>query len=388
MTVILQRALVRVPEPIAKKAARKALLRFDEAHRARVLRTAAAHPALADLAVSFPALLFSVAVPRAGFDPAATLAGAIAGDRLADLARTANVPLWTRKLPPDAFTEPLGRLPSGERFRLRIGNHLPKTKPARWLTLVQVAHACGGEALALWIARIATETSDDIAIDALRRVCLWAWVSLRPETFAGSLCQDRWQPSMTRGTAFMLTDRYLTTLDGRLRAGANFVADPWCEPGTHEGYTFTPILTARALAVEAHRMTNCANTYMAAILNNECQLWSVSRGDVTVAMLALNPVAAADGAYPVVTEIRGPCNAGVAREVQAAVAWWWLLQPAPKAGLLDRKTPASSGHGHGYDQATWQRLWKPYWIANGRIPKWLPLQLQDWQTVWSIGDLD
>jgi hypothetical protein len=25
------------------------------------------------------------------------------------------------------------------------------------------------------------------------------------------------------------------------------------------------------------------------------------------------------------------------------------------------------------DPAAWQAMWKPYWMANGRIPDWLPL---------------
>jgi len=77
------------------------------------------HARIGDLASSFPALLFSLAVPRPGLDPAPALARVIAGLSLAEAAAAADVPMWTRKLPPEAFARPIAKLPDGELFRRR-----------------------------------------------------------------------------------------------------------------------------------------------------------------------------------------------------------------------------------------------------------------------------
>ncbi|WP_246504391.1 hypothetical protein [Bradyrhizobium agreste] len=86
--------------------------RFQDAVRA----LAARHPRLADLAASFPALLFALAVPRARLDPARAIACVVDGASLAQAATPADLPLWLRKLPPEAFVRPVPRLPDGELF--------------------------------------------------------------------------------------------------------------------------------------------------------------------------------------------------------------------------------------------------------------------------------
>src|ERR1700719_2424268 len=83
---------------------------------------------LADLAVSFPALLFALAAPRSGFDPTPAIARAIGGANLAELAGAAGIPMWLRKLPPEAFVARIGKLPDGELFRRRIANHPPRSE--------------------------------------------------------------------------------------------------------------------------------------------------------------------------------------------------------------------------------------------------------------------
>ncbi|WP_229186726.1 hypothetical protein [Bradyrhizobium oropedii] len=85
------------------------------------------HTRAADLAVSFPALLFALAVPRVGVASASALACVIDGRSLAGAAAAAGVALWLRKLPPEAFTSPITRLPDDELLRRQIANHLPQS---------------------------------------------------------------------------------------------------------------------------------------------------------------------------------------------------------------------------------------------------------------------
>ena len=56
---------------------------------------------------------------------------------LAEVAAAADMPLWLRKLPPEALSRPIAKLPDGKSFRRQIANHLPSRKVAAiWLQAV------------------------------------------------------------------------------------------------------------------------------------------------------------------------------------------------------------------------------------------------------------
>ena len=68
------------------------LRRYAPPFRPHVHTLANRHPRLADLAVSFPALLFALAAPRPGFDPGDRHRGAqLTAHRLAELALSADI---------------------------------------------------------------------------------------------------------------------------------------------------------------------------------------------------------------------------------------------------------------------------------------------------------
>src|SRR5262245_35436844 len=80
--------------------------RFRPEIQPRVRRLAASHPWVADLAASFPALLFALAAPRARVDAAAALALVTRGAPLAAVAAVLGAPMWMRRFPPEAFASP------------------------------------------------------------------------------------------------------------------------------------------------------------------------------------------------------------------------------------------------------------------------------------------
>ena len=80
-------------------ATRSALLerqlrRYHPHVQGRIRALAVRHTRLADLAASFPALLFALAVPGTGLDPARALARVIDGQSLPDAAAAARIPPW------------------------------------------------------------------------------------------------------------------------------------------------------------------------------------------------------------------------------------------------------------------------------------------------------
>ncbi len=169
----------RTALPDAARADRIAshLRRYGAPFRSHVCALAESHPRLADLAMSFPALLFALAAPRPGFDPARAIARVIAGACLADIAAAAEVPMWLRKLPPETFVRRLGVLPDGALFRRRIANHLPGTAKLAptWLQAVADTAAYADERVATWVARELLRAPKAVNLDRLRarrRLCL------------------------------------------------------------------------------------------------------------------------------------------------------------------------------------------------------------------------
>jgi len=61
--------------------------------QARVRAVAARHTRLADLAVSFPSLLFALALPRPDIDPGPAIARVIDGRPLREVAAAARLPV-------------------------------------------------------------------------------------------------------------------------------------------------------------------------------------------------------------------------------------------------------------------------------------------------------
>jgi hypothetical protein len=177
------------------------LRRYPAAVQTAVRAAARLHPHVADLAVSFPALLFAVAATRQSADRARLIAAIVEGEPLAHVAALARVPLWLRRLPPETFTRPIPPLPDGALFRRQIANHLPasvKLAPA-WLDAVSHAALWGHEGLAIWFARELTRDPKRARkLHCLNTIALWAWYSAHVPADAG-LVSRPWHPAMHSG---------------------------------------------------------------------------------------------------------------------------------------------------------------------------------------------
>lgn len=239
------------------------LRRYHPRVQEKVRALAMRHSRIADLAASFPALLFALAVPRPGLDPAPALARVIDGRALAEAAAAAEVPLWLRKLPPEAFARPIARLPDGELFRRQIANHLPhspKLAP-KWLELVAEVAELAHEQAAVWIARELVREPGRANLARLRRVSLWAWFSSNPTTFAHELIEKPWTAGMRIGAAIAAADHWRTIVDLHLNLGGEPIADMWLQPGRVGGFDFLPLDSIAAITEEAKAMRNCLNAY-------------------------------------------------------------------------------------------------------------------------------
>lgn len=344
--------------------------RFTVLHRPRVMALADVHPRLADLAASFPALLFALAVPRRGFDPRPAISRVIEGAALKEVAWLADVPLWLRRLPPETFDAALMPIATTAGFGARIGNVMPPSPrhAAVWLDVVREAHELADEAVAVWMAgecarspRPWTRQGNDT-----RRVCLWAWYTLDRSGPAAALLDKPWTSAMSFDTAYDHASAWLQRIELNVCLGDGMIGDMWFEPAVVDGFEFVPLDTAAAVAAEAAAMANCLATYGGSVVNGRCRLWSVRRSGERVATLELskwsgNPLLG-------VSQLYGPGNSACPVEAAVAAARWLHGQPAARqtgAGRVACAVPLSA--------ARWRDLWRPYWLAKRRIPAWLPL---------------
>ena len=326
------------------------------------------HSRLADLAVSFPALLVALAVPRAGFDREPVIALVIEGAPLVELAKAAEVPLWTRKLLPASFAGAIPKLPDTPDFRRRIGNHLPrdaKLAPV-WLEAVANAAAWCDEALAIWVARNVREHPNHGALHRLPLISLWAWFSARPETLAHRFVMKRWSPSMQLDAALNAAYVWRTATELYADLGDEPIADTWVQPATVDGYEFVPLRSFGELIEEGRAMRNCVQTYGFGLAHHHLRLWSVRKDGRRVATVSLSR----SGGDPLlgVCELRSPGNGKVPVELAWAVRRWLHMQ-----NLAQMNLPPRAWDDGSYNRAAWTALWKPYWLAKRKIPDWLPL---------------
>lgn len=362
--------LLRVPRRDAARfdMLERRLRRYHPRYQGAVRALAARHSRVADLAASFPALLFALAAPRPGLDPARALARVIGGHALADVAAAADVPMWLRKLPPETFTCPITPLPDGELFRRQIANHLPrlpKLAPA-WLQIVAVTAELAHEPAAVWIAREFLREPRRVNPALLRLLGLWAWFSGEPATFGHELIDKPWTPDIRIGPALAAARDWRTNIDLHVSLAGRPIADMWLTPAHVAGYDFLPLSSIAAITEEAQAMNNCLRTYGYNLALNRSRLWSVRRDGKRVAALEVST--GYDDPLPNIVEFKGSGNADVPRELWWVARQWLHSHDLPQIDMAQRDWKTEP-----LDRATWLALWRPYWLAKRRIPKWLPL---------------
>ena len=263
------------------------LRRYHPRFQGSVRTLAMRHSRIADLAASFPALLFALAIPRPGLDPAPGLARVIDGCALAEAAAAANLPLWLRKLPPEALARPIPRLPDGELFRRQIANHLPRSPKLAptWLQTVADVAELAHEPAAVWIARELVREPRRVNPARLRLISLWTWFSGRPATFGHKLIERPWTPGMRIGAALAAADDWRMMIALHVNVGLQPISDMWLQAGRVAGYDFLPLNSTATIAEEAKAMRNCLNTYGYNLAHNRSRLWSVRRNGERIATL-------------------------------------------------------------------------------------------------------
>jgi hypothetical protein len=362
------------PATRAKRAAKPALPlelehvveRFDPSVRRAIRRHAQSSPAIADLATVFPGALYAIATRRG---PVAARRKAIeqleAGAQLRDVARTLNLPLWLRRLPPEAFRGPIGTLPSSDLFARRIVNHLPAgdADPAFWLAAVEFAARAADDYFAIWLAdrRIFSGAGDPERL--LPILAAYAWFSSAENTRGRSLIGVPWRPEMALDTAVCAAKSWLNRIRLVLQMPAGVITDCWLTPGDAGDYTFVPLLCDTDILAESHAMQNCADQYAERIARDRCRLFSVRRKGTRVATLEIAPHPREINVLTI-AQLKARHNLGASTEIWQAAHLWMSQQRDIKRGSL---LPVPE---RALSQNSWDTLMAPYRTAKNGAP-WL-----------------
>jgi hypothetical protein len=341
--------------------------RFHTRVRREVRQLIRVDPRFADLARVFPGA--AAAIVSSGSAPLANRRAALdlvrQGAPLKTVARALSLPLWLRRLPPEAFTGAALDAPQSEAFSRRISARLPgpSAESVFWLASVCFAARSANDDFALWLAEQPLFEEGGDAGRLFPVLAAYAWFSGQPQTEAGSLIVVPWRPQVAFDTAICAAKSWLNRLRLVLLLAGRPIADPWLAPGAANGFTFEPLLDAPALLAEAHGMQNCADQYAERLVRDRCRLFSVRRGSTRTATIEISAHPREAGVLAI-SQLKARHNMPATIEVwQASLAWL-----ATQSGL--KRMPPLVVPERAVDLARWKQLMAPYRAAKAGAP-WL-----------------
>ncbi|MEQ1711353.1 MAG: hypothetical protein ABL908_08120 [Hyphomicrobium sp.] len=353
--------------------------RFNLPERREVRRLVRSSGRVADLAAVFPGAIYAIASRRG---PAASRLHALSlveqGAPLKAVARALDLPLWLKRLPPEAFAGRLGALPVSETFTRRVATRIPPSanETAAWLETVAFATEACSEDFALWLAeqQLYTELSEPERSFAV--LAAYAWYSGAPGTRAHQLIVVPWRAEIGFDTALCAAKSWLNRLRLVMQLDPGVITDSWLDGGKAMGLDFVPLIDQKEIIEESHAMQNCADQYADRLARDKCRLFSVRRSGSRIATLEIGPHPRETGVLAV-TQLKARHNMPATLEVWQAAHAWLATQPRLKRlpPLLPPERPLKA--------ETWDDLMAPYRQKKGGTP-WLPAQA----TLASFNGLD
>jgi len=347
----------RVSPPVAESEVE----RFCESAREAVRVLTRSSPAVADLCLTFPGLLFALATGygTAG-DRERCLAHVKAGGTLRQAAEALGLPFWLRKLPAEAFNAPLPPLPSSADFNRRVVNHVPGEawKSSGWLDRVLLTRELVDDDFALWMAWRSKAMPRLRDTNRLVLLSAYAWFSQQPGTYGAGLLRLPFDTLMGLRKGMEEADIWKRRIELAVTLGDG-IKDTWYGPGSAKGYDFVPLARLEDFVAEGVEMDNCLDQFAPQVQQRNTRIFSVRKEGRPVADLEIAPHQE-DPMMPAVEQLRGPGNRRAPSGIWQAVFDWLSSQPV-------RPLPASRAHP-GASRLVARKLWEPYMAALAGQP--------------------
>ncbi|MGI9521532.1 MAG: PcfJ domain-containing protein [Hyphomicrobiaceae bacterium] len=349
------------------------LRRYHRGYRRRLRKLAKTSRQLKDLIYTFPGAAFSIA---AGHGNPLLRAEAVNlvqdGASLREIGKVLGLPVWVRRLPPEAFLQALGKIPGGDDFARRISNTVPQD-PAQcsmWLQWVLRANALCDEEFAIWIARQHIWLEHDRDPSPMLPLAAYAWYSSAEKTTARGLIERPWTANTGFAKALEAARSWFVRCLSEYCSDSQGYPGHWFARQRSSGLRIVPLRTPDELIHEGKRMRHCVGDYACQVLSGACLIYSIRRGNQHVATLEVRPHWERQG-QPVMAQLRGPDNDPVDEDIDRAVERWLARQghyPFAGTGQFARLP---------FNSERWSALWAPYREEkNDRKLAIQPLQVQ------------
>lgn len=312
---------------------RTIIKRYDRQYRRDLWKLTSYSPGYKDLLVCCPAAAVAMVTRQLGAPGVDDAMGLVhRGGRLDEISQALQIPLWYRRLPPEAFRQPPARLLEGRGTDAEFGKRILNLRPtglahmASWLEAVTSARLSASDDFAIWLAeqmRAARGVGRRLPIVPL---LLYGAFSCRTELEAGQRVETPWQAKMGIGAAARESRHWLQGILQDLCSNELPVTQSNERHWTIGGFDIEILDDPVAILDEARAMQNCLAQYVRLVGWGRCRLYGLRRDSVRIATFEVRPGDREGG--PFIRQICGPKNAEPPFEaVAAANAWMHLRRP-------------------------------------------------------------
>lgn len=337
--------------------------RFPKVYRRRLRRLVTGSNALADLLVSFPAAAFALV---SGYRTAEARGLAIRlvkdGASLKAVAEALDLPLWLRRMPPEAFAAPFGEMPNDAELGRRISHLVPEDgDTARmWFDAVMQTAPLGDTVFTAWIAGKPPlfALRHPLRADAFRLLAAYAWFSANGNTVAGDLVGKAWRHNQALGTVIGQAARFaLATIQATQRVAPKRGPGRYSARNRVSGFAIVALSTAADLDEEGRVMSHCVGSYAGEVARGECLIFGVRIDGQRIATMEVRG-SVAHGRMPRIVQIQGPGNSTVDAGVVDRARVWLMEHASDPVAAADADQTLSL-----VDEGKWRQLWAPYRAA-------------------------
>lgn len=318
---------------------------------------------MADLAESFPALLFALVT---GFGTAeqraATIRVVMAGASLQDAAAQLGLAWWARKLPAGALRHPLPVFPIDADFSRRMASLVPTSLglAGLWLSVVIEAVPAGGRHYVLWVARHGVPLMGTLTDNQRQAFHAWVWLAWHPGTFGHALVRRPWSSELGIKRVMEEFGAFMSRVTLADALGPGHLGGVVPDLQVH-GLMFKPLRTVFDYMSAASALDNCLEQYADRVRRGTTAVAAIFDGPTVIGCVEVGPHPT-ESNMPSIVQLRIAKNRRAPAHLwSAAYAWLAACDMRPLAARSMAPTDAERTRVR-------TALWEPYLDDLARQP--------------------